>query len=407
LHAFQDAALAILTASESLDLNFDIDCPHLKLGKKMYFLKGLEVLRAFTVRVLPTWVAMAALSTPTEVASSEKATTPTDVESEVDFAMAGWRHNYGVFGGVSGEISLELISSPRAQASLRDLVSEQESAPAPGTGLRALPLEDPLKRTLRFTLSGSQLRFDGTFFDPKRVRIVSEEQQVVYSPGEQHYQVDSRDAKSMDWRDPREVFFDEGLRWESELVDNVVHVISRDRDRLSLRVESGSGRQFEVICDVERNFLPIDCRELKRPDGQQISTEISYAAYRINNETYWFPDVVSFKTWGIAEALPLTGEMPLADGWQQQFKYTVANLKIGEVVSPDKFVVEPPDGTYVVDAVRKKGRFVGELPKQSELVATAPGRRWLPLVLTALVVCILCYLVYRRQRALKASHRIE
>jgi len=318
----------------------------------------------------------------------------------LDMVLSGWRHNYDALKAVSGVITYRRFDSVQAKTHLSKLYEPVQGDNGSPQGLSALPVENQYRETsLRFVIRGEDLRFDGSFFDPESIAVIRSDKLLLYSASSKHLQVNSRNYSSLGWRDPRQVFFEEFKRYENELLGGQVLSVSRDTKAVTLKFANSDGSNFTILCDVTRDYLPIVCWELGRPDGRQFSTEINYKPHAIEDSVQWFPDGIEFKSWGIASARHLKVQMPLTTGWWQRFLYRVTELSYDVEVDEAIFHIEPSDGTFVADTIANTGEYVGDPPRQTkDLITQSGGTRRGLLFGTFAAVILLAVLVFRKRR---------
>ena len=281
-------------------------------------------------------------------------------------AVQNVERNYSLLRSLRGDIEKTRSDSPDIRNRIIQSIIDQKEKTAAGFPevvgdgtLSVAPLNDQYSTfTHPFVILDSDIRLHGFNSIAQFVFIVRGDKLAIYDPTNQSIMIRSRHTETKMMRDPRNVFYDETLRF-AELLDDqkmgTAEWSKTDRgELLNLQFSTKEGDEIYLSLDKSRNFLPVFVAEVRKHINS--TTEITYQELKVGGDIAWFPDAVVLKTW--RHPIPVTE--PQEFGWNQQFQYVIKNLKLAPEVTPKEFSIEIPKGTWVDNSV-EKAHFTAEI----------------------------------------------
>jgi len=328
----------------------------------------------------------------------------------IDLILGGLDENYANVEAVTGVWKYTRKDSPAMQATIRKLIEEKEVNAADAVesgykqGVASLDEQYSIRRQ-KFTIRGSQLRFEGSFFDPRRVIVLDGSRYLEFYHTGDYSQLTIKDRhfEVQDYRDPRELFYDASMQLKEVLLSSNVLEASTNtklngKQALVVKFVSDHNELMILVCDIQMNYLPkLLIQTDANPDFVQYSTEVDYQSVGKSDSRFSFPQSVKFKYWG-QKSKAISDFTNLAKGWSQSFLYEVENLNFDPVLADDAFELSPYDGTLVVDDINDEQYTY---PRQSIEMPAGSQRVWWQSTWTTAflltVVIILAYKVYQRR----------
>lgn len=323
-----------------------------------------------------------------------------------DRVLSGFAQNYEIYQTTRGVLHYQKTWSEAVKARFL------ESAGKQGPGIKLSPLEEQLApREIRFSIKGSQIRFDGSMSSAEHVIITDRGKFTYYSAANKSSSVREYNVPFHQCRDPREIFFDDSLRWEDVLLKARLNSATINNSRIPerqmmvLTFTTAEGAEYQVECDEDKNWLPV--RYLERsgtPDSLQVvSGEMTYQQLDLQGRKAWFPADLVHKFWGSGRQ-PRDLSEDLSTNWASKESYVVKEIDVNVPISDEEFIIDPVEGTLLTNSIEKTRSIIGQdLGQMTDRKPSTVKSWWLVLLNLSIIVALLIALIARRKSHAKVG----